>query len=53
MLFSPYCLYILKKKSEINENLEPVNEDDSKNCIICYERPSNYAAVPCGHKNYC
>ena len=28
-------------------------EDDKKTCVVCMERPSKTAMVPCGHASFC
>merc|ERR1711879_650940 len=45
------------KRTKFNENADSVAEqlEDSRenSCVVCMERPSRTAMVPCGHASYC
>ena len=39
--------------SQVEHLSEKVVEDEKNNCVVCMERPSKTAMVPCGHASFC
>ena len=39
--------------SQVLDSRSTVEEDNEKTCLVCMERPSKTAMVPCGHASFC
>ena len=38
---------------QVKDSSTTVEEDEKKTCVVCMERPSKTAMVPCGHASFC
>ena len=44
---------LVKTSQQVEHSKEKVVEDEKNNCVVCMERPSKTAMVPCGHASFC
>ena len=44
---------ILRRKNPIAQNAPTFEDDKNNTCVVCMERPSKTAIVPCGHASFC
>lgn len=43
----------LAQFSQVPDSRRTVEEDNETMCVVCMERPSKTAMVPCGHASFC